>query len=135
MFQHSHPITFGDCDPAGILFYPHHFRLMDATFQAWLRARGLDQAAIRERWGAVGTGLLDAGAAFRAPVTDGDVLRHEMTVEAWEARGVRLSYRGVSGDRLAVEGHETRGLFRRDPTRGGRLTLSKIEPLRREMEG
>lgn len=135
MFEHSHPITFGDCDPAGILFYPNHFRLMDATFQAWLRTRGLDQATIRERWGAVGTGLLDAGAAFRAPVTDGDVLRHEMTVEAWEARAVRLAHRGFACDRLAVEGHEARGLFRRDPVRGGRLTLAEIEPLRRQMEG
>ena len=135
MIEHSHLITFGDCDPAGILFYPHYFRFMDATFQAWLRGRGLDQETVRERWEAPGTGLLDAGATFRAPVADGDTLRHEMAVEAWEARSVRLSYRGLMGDRLAVEGHETRGLFHRDPARGGRLTLAEIEPLRREMEG
>ena len=135
MFETHHAISFGDCDPAGILFYPHHFRLMDATFQAWLRARGLDQAAVRERLGAVGTGLLDAGARFRAPLADGDRLRHVLVVEGWERQALRLSYRGHVGDRLAVEGHETRGLFVREGGAGGRLTLAEIAPLRAMLEG
>ena len=130
MFETTHPISFGDCDPAGILFYPHHFRLMDATFQAWLRGHGVDQAGVRARLGAVGTGLLDAGATFRAPLSDGDALRHALSVAGWERRTLRLVYRGHVGDRLAIEGHETRGLFARDPSRGGRLTLIDIAPLR-----
>ena len=130
MFQTFHAITFGDCDPAGILFYPHHFRLMDATFQLWLRARELDQASIQRRLGAVGTGLLDADAAFRAPLRDGDVLRHEMEVAGWGERTLRLAYRGFANGGLAVEGRETRGLFVRDARRDGRLTLAPLAPLR-----
>jgi 4-hydroxybenzoyl-CoA thioesterase len=130
MFETSHTITFGDCDPAGILFYPHHFRLMDATFQSWLRARGLGQASIQRRLGAVGTGLLDADATFRAPLEDGDVLRHEMEVADWGERTLRLAYRGLVNGRRAVEGRETRGLFVRDARRDGRLTLAPLAPLR-----
>ena len=130
MFEATHAISFGDCDPAGILFYPHHFRLMDATFQDWLRSKGLDQASIRERLGSVGTGLLDADAAFRAPLSDGDALRHELTVAGWDARSLRLRYRGFVAGRLAVEGRETRGLFVRDPDRAGGLRLAPIAPLR-----
>lgn len=127
MFETTHPVTWGDCDPAGILFYPNHFRFMDATFQAWLRSLGLDQAALRERLGAVGTGLLGADATFRAPLRDGDALRHELTVAGWERRTVRLAYRGFAGDALAVEGSETRGLF----VPGGEgLRLAEIAPLR-----
>ena len=135
MFETSHAITFGDCDPAGILFYPHHFRLMDATFQLWLRARGLDQATIQRRLGAVGTGLLDADATFRAPLRDGDALRHEMEVADWGERTLRLAYRGFAGGRLAVEGRETRGLFVRDAQADGHLTLAPLAPLRALLDG
>ena len=122
-----HTVTFGDCDPAGILFYPNHYRFMDATFQAWLRSRGLSQAELCARLGAVGTGLLDATAAFRAPVHDGDQLVQAMTIRAWGERTFTVAYRGTVGDRLAVDGTETRGLFRRE---GERLRLSPLGPLR-----
>lgn len=129
-FETTHRIHFGDCDPAGILFYPNHFRLMDATFHAWLATRGLDQAGLRARLGAMGTGLLDAAAIFRAPVAPGCALRHELRVEGWERRTLRLAYRGLKGDRLVIEGRETRGLFLPDPSREGGITLAEIAPLR-----
>lgn len=34
-------ITFGDCDPAGIVFYPNAFRWMDAGFHTLLRPVGV----------------------------------------------------------------------------------------------
>ena len=130
LFEHVHAVSFGDCDPAGILFYPNHFRMMDATFQAWLRAGGLDQRTIQERFGAIGTGLIDAQATFRAPVVDGDALRHTLSPVEWGDRTLSLVYEGFVGDRRVVEGRETRGLFRRDPARAGRLTLTDLAPLR-----
>ena len=135
MFETRHEIAFGDCDPAGILFYPNHFRLMDATFHRWLATAGLDQSSIRAETGAVGTGLLDAGATFRAPLSPGDTLRHELRVEAWGRRTLRLAYRGFLSGRLALEGHETRGLFVRAPGREGHLTLADIAPLRDRLAG
>lgn len=129
-FETEHPIAFGDCDPAGILFYPNHFRLMDASFHRWLASFGLDQAGLRERFGILGTGLLDAAATFRAPVAPGDLLRHELRVEAWTPRTLRLAYRGLVGDHLVIEGQETRGLFRPEPSRPGGIALGETGPLR-----
>lgn len=126
MFQTSHSITFGDCDPAGILFYPNHFRMMDATFQAWLRSRGMSQGAVRRRFGAVGTGLVETDATFRAPVRDGDKLVHDLRVE-WRERTLLARYRGTVEGTLAIEGRETRGLFVEE---AGRLRLAPLEPLR-----
>ena len=37
----SHEIAWGDCDDAGIVFYPHFFRWMDTAFHRWLRERGV----------------------------------------------------------------------------------------------
>lgn len=46
-------ISFGDCDPAGIVFYPNFFGLFDRTFHAWLMAHG-GHVAICEAIGAKG---------------------------------------------------------------------------------
>lgn len=111
MFEAAFPIEFGDCDPAGIVFYPAFFRWFDATFQRWLRDKGADQALIRDRFDAVGTGLIEAGASFRAPVRPGDLLSLAIAEVVWEERTLRVSYRGTVAGRTAVEGHEVRGLF------------------------
>ena len=126
-FEMEHHVSFGDCDPAGILFYPHHFRFMDATFQGWLRARGTSQAAIRERFGAVGTGLIEAEGTFRGPVHDGDRLAHALTVAGWTARTLHVTYVARVGGRTVFEGRELRGLFRRE---GERLRLTALDDLR-----
>ena len=125
----THAVSFGDCDAAGILFYPHHFRFMDATFQHWLRSRGTSQADLRERLEAVGTGLVDASGAFRGPVHDGDALSHEMRVEEWGERTFRLAYAASVEDRLVFEGRETRGLFRRVDGRLGLMPLTALRDI------
>lgn len=126
-FEHTHAVSFGDCDPAGILFYPNHFRFMDATFQAYLRARGTSQADIQARFEAVGTGLIEASGSFRGPVHDGDVLGHALTLPEWTAKTFRLRYVASVDGHTVFEGEEVRGLFVR---RDGRLRLSELHDLR-----
>ena len=70
---------WGDCDAAGIIFYPNYFRWFDECTQALLRSVGFDQRSLREEFGIVGTAAVDASARFTAPVSFGDVLaRHEL---------------------------------------------------------
>ena len=43
-------IEWGDCDPAGIIFYPRYFEIFDASTSALFeRALGHDQASICSR--------------------------------------------------------------------------------------
>lgn len=132
LFQATYTIGFGDCDPAGIVFYPNYFRWFDATFHALLRSRGERHQAFCERYDLVGAGLMDAGATFRSPGRDGDDLVIAMWVDEWRDKAVRFTYRGTVGERLLVEGHELRGLFMRD---GDRLTLSPMAPLKSYLRG
>lgn len=105
------PVTFGDCDPAGIVFYPNIFRWMDAAFHNWTRPLG-GHTAICQRLGAVGLGLMDASAAFKAPIRDGDTLEVAIAAIDWSEKTMTLNYTGRVGDRLAFEGREVRGLFK-----------------------
>ena len=124
-------VSFGDCDPAGIVFYPNHLRWFDQAFQRFLASLGLNQATIAVQLGAVGTGLIDCGARFCAPVSFGDILTIALALDGWTDKTLKLRYRGMVDGRLAVEGHEVRGLFIRE---GGRLRAAPIAPLRRLVE-
>ncbi|WP_099864255.1 acyl-CoA thioesterase [Pararhizobium haloflavum] len=132
LFEHVVPVSFGHCDPAGIVFYPNFFRWFDAGFHAFLAHRSCPQSVLAEKLGTIGPGLIDVGATFRSPVTHGDELRLSVQVEAWRTRSFRVAYRGMVGQRLALEGFEVRGLFMREDDR---LVAAPVAPLRAMVEG
>lgn len=46
-FVHSLKVGFQHCDPAGIVFYPRYFEMLNATVEAWFEMRlGLSFAEI-----------------------------------------------------------------------------------------
>ena len=108
-FETEFQITWGDCDPAGIVFYPRYFYWFDTTYQRWLAARGLSQAILQERYGVIGTGALDTGAKFHAASRDGDHMSVRATAGEWKAKSFRITYRCLREGRLLAEGFETRG--------------------------
>ena len=108
-FETEFVIAWGDCDPAGIVFYPRYFYWFDTTFQRWLQSHDLSQAKLQQRYGILGTGLLDAQAQFRATARDGDQMIVRATIAAWHAKRFRVDYRCRRGEDLLAEGHETRG--------------------------
>jgi 4-hydroxybenzoyl-CoA thioesterase len=111
----SQPVTFGDCDPAGIVFYPNFFAWFDRTFHDWLRRFG-GHADICKSLDALGLGLMEVNAKFRAPLRDGDTLDLHLSIEAWDRKALRLSYEGHVNGKTAVLGSEVRGLFKTAPT-------------------
>ena len=69
-------IQFGDCDPAGIVYYPNYFRFCDNATAALVfgRARHEPSATGSRHYGAAGIPMVDTGAQFIAPSTFGDVV-------------------------------------------------------------
>ena len=100
-------VEWGDCDEAGIVFYPNYFYWFDCGFQRLLRGRGLSQRILRERFGAV-TPILRAEAEFVAPARYDDVLAIVAQIEQWEATRFRVTYTLSHDDRPVARGHEIR---------------------------
>lgn len=125
------PITFGDCDPAGIVFYPNSFRWIDASFHDYLRQFG-GHGAICAKLGGTGLGLVDSGAQFRYPMRDGDMLTIGITALDWGRKTLTVSYEAHIGDKLAFTGKEVRCLF--IPTKDG-LIAGDMEQVRAIVEG
>ena len=79
-------LAWGDCDPAGIIYYPTYYRWMDAASWALLDACGYPAARIRAE--AVTMPLVDAQCAFLASPTFGD----ECEVHSHVSRAGRSSF-------------------------------------------
>lgn len=107
MFTDQFTIEWGDCDEAGIVFYPNYFYWFDCTFQRFLRSRGFSQRELRRRFGGV-TPLVQVGADFTAPARYDDVVATEARIESWDERRFRVSYRFNVGDSAVASGFELR---------------------------
>ena len=131
VFHCRQTVSFGDCDPAGIVYYPNIYRWMDASFHAWLREFG-GHAALCARHGAIGIGLMEASAQFRTPLRDGDELLISLDVAEWRRKSIEIRYEGKVADRLAFTGIEVRAMF--VPVEGG-IRAGTLEALRAEIGG
>jgi 4-hydroxybenzoyl-CoA thioesterase len=107
-FRTAFTVEWADCDPARIVFYPHYFRWFDTAFQHWLRCAGLSQAVLAERYGVVGTPILEAHAKFIVASTDGDRLEAEAIIERFGPKRFRIDYKLGRDRQLLVEGYEVR---------------------------
>jgi len=123
---YSVAVNFGDCDPAGIVFFPNFSRWMDAASLSFFMQCGLPpwNELVKTR-GIVGTPLLEIHTKFLQSATFGETLTVTTSIEQWRAKVFVQLHRVTraradgSGDDLICEGRETRTFVRRDET--GRL--------------
>lgn len=102
-------VQFGDCDPAGIVYYPRYFAFMDDCTLALLAARGLAlQDLFAREVGFGGLPLVSAHADFKVASRYGDVIEAESQVLEINGSRFTLRHRFSRDGRLALEGFETR---------------------------
>lgn len=102
-------IQFGDCDPAGIVYYPNYFRFFDNATAAMLSAAfAMHKRNWLDHYGILGVPMVDTGARFIKPSSFGDLveIRSEIAELGRSSFGVKHTlYR--SGE-IAIEAHEKR---------------------------
>ncbi|HEU4457813.1 MAG TPA: thioesterase family protein [Methylibium sp.] len=109
-------VSFGDCDPAGIVFFPNFSRWMDAATHHFFRACGLPPwHALEEIPHCVGGPLLEIHTRFLKPATDGDRLEVHTSVAEWRRKVFVVDHRIRRGEDLLCEGRETRALCVKPP--------------------
>ena len=104
-------VQFGDCDPAGIVFFPNFSRWMDAASHHYFRQCGLPPwRAMAELPGCVGAPLLEIHTRFVNSVTYGESIEVHTHIEEWRGKVFIQQHRVMRGDMLICEGRETRAL-------------------------
>jgi YbgC/YbaW family acyl-CoA thioester hydrolase len=73
-------LTYGDCDPAGIVYYANYFRWMEHTHTTWWLALGERIDEFHTRYG-VEMVTRHTGCEFTAPARPFDLVVAELSVE------------------------------------------------------
>jgi len=123
-------VHWGDCDPAGIIFYPTYFRWFDAATWNFFAQVGYDVKRMRDE--RLAMPLVAANCEFRASPVHGDRCEVRSRVLRWGGKSFVLSHRVLRDDgTLLAEGSETRVWARRASGPGGAL---KGEPISEELK-
>ena len=130
-------IEFGDCDPAGIVYYPNYFRMFDAsTAHLFEAALGMKKIAWTRHFGIVGIPMVDTGAKFAKPSRFGDVVTIETTITEFRRSSFVVSHKLFSGGDLAIEAREIRVWAGADPDNPDGIKSRPIPPeVVRALEG
>jgi 4-hydroxybenzoyl-CoA thioesterase len=118
MKTHVHRVLvqFGDCDPAGIVFFPNFSRWMDESSLGFFRACGVPPwRELLQTRGIVGTPLLEIHTRFHKSATYGQTIEVHTSVDEWGRKTFRHRHRILRGDDLLCEGSETRAFCIRHP--------------------
>ena len=123
-------IEWGQCDPAGIVFYPQYLIMFD-TSTSWLFERtGLSPSVMRKKYGIVGMPVLEVGARFVMPCRFDDDVVIESEIGEWGRSSFTVRHRVLREGELALDGFEKRVWAAADPQRPGAI---KSQPLPAEI--
>jgi 4-hydroxybenzoyl-CoA thioesterase len=124
---HRVDVCFGDCDPAGIVFFPNFSKWMDTASLAYFMAAGIPpwRELVKTR-GIIGTPLLEIHTRFLKPATYGETIEVHTSVEEWATKTFRHRHVVRRGDDVLCEGTEVRAFCIQDPANPGRIKAIPI---------
>jgi 4-hydroxybenzoyl-CoA thioesterase len=120
--HHTVDVQFGDCDPAGIVFFPNFSRWMDAASLAFFMQCGVPpwRELVKTR-GIVGTPLLEINTKFIKSVTYGERIVIHTHIEEWREKVFIQMHKVMRGEDVICEGREVRAFVKRDADNPDRL--------------
>ena len=100
-------VAWGECDAAGIVYFPKFFNFMDLTFQALMHKGGYSHRGLQDDLN-VRLPIIDTGAKFSSPISFEEKLVVEADVVHWGTKSFRIQYKGTREGMPVFEGHEVR---------------------------
>ncbi len=102
-------VEFGDCDPAGIVWFPNFFRWIDAASRHFFVECGVPPwHELERRMGVIGTPLVDTQARFVKSASYGDPLDIETSIPEWRDKSFVQKHRVLRDGELIMECTEVR---------------------------
>jgi 4-hydroxybenzoyl-CoA thioesterase len=109
-------IEWGDCDPAGIVFYPRYFALFDScTTGLFSQVLGMSKHKFLRNYAFAGYPMVDTRARFLKPTKFGDDVVIETKIAAFRRSSFDVQHRLTLDGELAVECFDTRVWVERQP--------------------
>ena len=132
MFSNARDVTieWGDCDPAGIVFYPRYFAMFDASTAAlFVAALGIGKREILERFEVIGFPMIETRAKFYRPSRFGDRVKIETQIARVGRSSFDIAHRLLlaSGE-LGIEAWDSRVWTARDSNHPSGISAKPIPP-------
>ena len=90
IFQQARVIRFSDCDPAGMVFFPHYFVMLNAVVEDWFtHGLGVNYAQLLGQR-RIGLPSVALQSEFRAPCRMGDAVEFRLQLERMGSRSLTL---------------------------------------------
>ncbi len=105
IYQRQELVRFGSCDPAGIVFYPRYFEMLNAVVEDWFTdGLGIDYAQLLGTR-RIGMPSVHLAADFKRVSRMGDRLLQRVAVVKLGTRslGLKVHFEGPDGLRAAFE--------------------------------
>jgi 4-hydroxybenzoyl-CoA thioesterase len=120
-------IEWGDCDPAGIVFFPRYFALFDScTTALFSQALGMTKYQFTRHYHFAGYPMVDTRARFIKPTKYGDDVVVETKVTEFRRSSFDVQHRLTHNGDLAVECLDTRVWAERDPANPEKIRAKRI---------
>jgi 4-hydroxybenzoyl-CoA thioesterase len=105
-FSRAVTIRFEHCDPAGLIFYPRFFALVNEVVEDWFSSLGHDFKSLHidQR---KGIPTVRFESEFIAPVRIGDTMRQSLGVEGIGRTSLNLKHLASIGDRTVARFDQT----------------------------
>jgi 4-hydroxybenzoyl-CoA thioesterase len=120
-------IEWGDCDPAGIVFYPRYFAMFDScTTAMFSQALGMSKFQFTKHYEFLGYPMVDTRARFLKPAKFGDDVTVETTVTEFRRSSFDVRHLLSNNGELAVECFDTRVWAAADPSDPAKIKAKPI---------
>lgn len=128
-------IQFGDCDPAGIVYYPNYFRFFDnATAGLLSSGLGMNKREWLATFDIAGIPMVETSASFLKPLRFGDVAEMQSEIASIGRSSFSVLHRLRGGGELVAEGKEKRVWVVRD-AEGGIAAAALPDQVRQALGG
>jgi 4-hydroxybenzoyl-CoA thioesterase len=102
-------IEWGQCDPAGIVFFPRYFEMFDAATAAlFAAATSISKAQMIADYDIIGIPMIKSEASYAAPCRFGDAIEIVTRITSIGRSSIAIEHRLSRGADVSVEAREWR---------------------------
>ncbi len=127
IYRREARIEWGDCDPAGIVFFPRYFAMFDSCTTALLsQALGMSKYQFTRHYNFAGYPMVDTKARFVKPTKFGDDVVIETQITRFGRSSFDVHHRITLDGELCVECFDTRVWAVRDSDDPSKIRSTRI---------
>ncbi|NMT62725.1 acyl-CoA thioesterase [Marinobacter orientalis] len=126
-FQTLRSVKFQDCDPAGIVFYPRYFEMLDEAVEDWLLQAGTWHYPSDGNAFEAGPQIARIEVEFHRPSRLGDQLVFELRLQGFDERRMKISASVFSGNEQRLRAFLDLGWTGNERSEGGARLPSLLQ--------